>query len=588
MSAPDLFLHPQPVARATLPFNSYVDRLRLLAQQRPDDLALAELHALREVRREYTYAQMDRRCRAIAAQLQALGASGERALLACDNDPDYLLAFLACAYAGVVAVPLYAPTQRNHLERYAAIAADCGARFLLSTQAVVARNTRLGMAREDFPDLQWLLVDTVDDALAEQWHTFEPPADALCYLQYTSGSTGTPRGVMVRHAHLMYQGAYIEQACQLSPRDRALSWLPLYHDMGLIVGALQAFFTGFPLWLTTPSTVVMHPDRWLRAIGEHRISFAGAPNFVYDLCAQGVDVAALEGVDLSCWQVAFNAAEPIRASTLERFAQALAPLGLPPTAPHPAYGLAEATLAVTMKVRGSAPVLRAVCPQALRQHRVEAPGAHGELVLPSSGRFVPDTVVHIVEPETCAELAPGRVGEIWVGGSGPAQGYWGQPEDTAVVFQARVAGEPGAHYLRTGDMGFVDEANNLFVTGRLKDLIIVAGKNHYPQDIEETVEQCDPALRPHAVAAVAVERDGREWLLVLAEVQRRQAAAFDAAAVAAAIRRRIAQQHALDLSEVVFLQRGQLPMTTSGKIRRRAARERLDAGELQVLARVAF
>lgn len=587
MTPQDLHHDRLPICRATLPFTSYVDRLRLLARQRPNDLAIAELYALREIRSSYTYASLDRRCRAIAAQLQALNACGERALLACDNDPDYLLAFLACAYAGVVAVPLYAPTQRNHLERYATIAADCGARFLLSTQAVVARNKRLGMTQQDFPDLQWLLVDTVADEQSAQWQEFMPDTDAVCYLQYTSGSTGTPRGVMVQHAHLMYQGAYMQEGLSLSQRDKTLSWLPLYHDMGLIVGALQALYTGFPLLLTTPNAVVMHPERWLRAISEHRISVAGAPNFVYDLCADAVDPHSLDGVDLSCWRVAFNAAEPIRASTLARFSQIFAAQGLPATTLHPAYGLAEATLAVTMKVRDTLPVLRQVCPEALRLHRIEAADAHGSLTLVSSGRFIPDTVVRIVDPDYSLALPPGSVGEIWVTGSGIAHGYWGREADSEAIFHARL-NDDSRHYLRTGDMGFIDENNNLFVTGRLKDLIIVAGKNHYPQDIEATVEQCDQALRPHASAAVAIERGTRETLLVLAEVQRRQVADFDAKAAAALIRRSIAQRHELDLGEVVFLQRGQLPMTTSGKIRRSAARDALLAGELQVLDRVAF
>jgi len=612
--APGPAVAPTPEALAVRG-GSYVERLTQLAHDRPDEPALGELHALRELRRQLTWSQLDRRCRAVAARLQSLGAQGERALIACDNDPDYLIAFLGCAYAGVIAVPLYAPTQRNHLERYATIAADCSARFILSTDAVVARNTRLGMARQDFPDLQWLLVDQVPDREAAAWQAHWPHTDSLCYLQYTSGSTGTPRGVMVHHAHLMYQGAYNEAGCGLDGRDRALSWLPLYHDMGLIVGALQALYTGIPLLLTTPAAVVMHPERWLRAISDHRISFAGAPNFVYDLCVDGVDPQALAGVDLSCWDVAFNAAEPIRAATVERFTRHLAPLGLPATAMCPAYGLAEATLAVSIKKRGTPAEVRPMCAQALKANRLQpvgdaapAPAAGldqqagvsagveaaaqattgpAPLPLVGSGRVLLQTAVRIVDPETGRALPQGHVGEIWVGGTGPAAGYWGRPQDTLESFGARLAGEDGP-FMRTGDLGAFDEHGELYVTGRLKDVIIVAGKNHYPQDIEQTVELCDPALRVHAVAAVPLEQGQRETLLVMAEVHRREVAGFDAAAVAAVIRRRVAQRHELDLAEVVFLQRGQLPMTTSGKIRRRAARERLLAGELQVLARASF
>jgi acyl-CoA synthetase (AMP-forming)/AMP-acid ligase II len=446
----------------------------------------------------------------------------------------------------------------------------------------------LGLTGHDFPDLEWVLVDEIDDIQASHWQPHAPAGDDIAYLQYTSGSTGTPRGVMVSHANLVYQGAYIEFACELHRKDKALSWLPLYHDMGLIVGALQAVYTGFPLLLTTPNTVVMHPDRWLKAIASHRITFAGSPNFVYDLCVDSVDPATLEGVDLSCWSVAFNAAEPIRASTLERFAKTFAPLGLPATTPHPAYGLAEATLSVTMKIRDTPAITRSVCTEALKEDRIlDAIHPDQTRTLVSSGRFVPDTQVRIVNPGTLKSCALEHIGEIWVSGSGPAQGYWGQPEESQEIFAACLEGDP-ARYLRTGDLGFIDAANNLYITGRLKDLIIVAGKNHYPQDIEETVEQSSPVLRPHAIAAFALDDDKQESLIVLAEVQRRQVAIFDAKETAANIRRHISSHHNLALAEVIFLQRGQLPMTTSGKIQRKASRDMLLNDSYQILARIAF
>ena len=572
---------------ATFPFNSYVDVLGHHAARQGDRLALTDLPNLNYEGRRYSFAEVDRRCRAIAAQLQAVGATGERALLAFDNDADYLLTFLACAYAGVVAVPLFAPTQRNHIERFKAVAADCGARFLLSNLSASERHGRLGMGEADFPPLVRVAVDAIEDALADDWQAHAPQATDLAYLQYTSGSTGTPRGVMVTHGNLMYQGHYIMNGCELRPQDRALSWLPLYHDMGLIVGGLQPLFCGVPLWLSTPNAVVMHPERWLRAIGRLRITHAGAPNFIYDLCCNSVQLERLADVDLSSWAVAYNSAEPIRQSSIERFTRMFAPLGLPPTAPHPAYGLAEATLAVSIKPRDSAPVFQPVDAGQLAVDRIATPIADRPVrTLVSCGGLALTTRVAIVDPDTHARCGGGRIGEIWVAGPTVAGGYWARPDESRDTFEAHTLEGEGP-FLRTGDLGFVNEAGQLFVTGRVKDLIIVAGKNHYPQDIEETVEAASPAIRPHAVAALAVEGRAGEAVTVLAEVHRRLAADFDAHATARAIRTRVAQEHQVPVAEVVLLERGQLPMTTSGKIQRRASRELLHSGAFQVVGRFA-
>ena len=577
-------------AAASLPhphFQSYVDVLGHHSTRRGTQLALTELPNLKDEGRRFTYAEMDRRCRAIAAQLQAAGATGERALLAFDNDADYLLTFLACAYAGVVAVPLFAPMQRTHIERFKAVAVDCGARFLLTNRGASERGLRLGLGEAGFPPFTPVAIDTVDDAMADRWLPHRPAAGDLAYLQYTSGSTGAPRGVMVTHGNLMYQGRYIMNGCELRPDDRALSWLPLYHDMGLIVGGLQPLFCGVPLWLSTPHAVVMHPERWLRAISTLRITHAGAPNFIYDLCCNSVQPERLAGVDLSSWAVAYNSAEPIRQSSIERFVRMFEPLGLPATAPHPAYGLAEATLAVSIKPRDSLPVLQPVDAGQLSVGRVEAPAAdRPERTLVSCGTLALQTQVAIVDPETRARCPAGRIGEIWVAGPTVARGYWARPEESRETFEARTDAGEGP-FLRTGDLGFLDRAGQLFVTGRVKDLIIVAGKNHYPQDIEETVESVSPAIRPHAVAALAVDGRVGEAVMVLAEVQRRLAADFDAQATAQAIRTRIAQLHQVPVAEVVLLERGQLPMTTSGKIQRRASRELLLSGAFQVVGRFA-
>ncbi|MFY7914601.1 MAG: fatty acyl-AMP ligase [Rubrivivax sp.] len=566
-------------------FKSYVDVLTHHAQHRGSALALTELSNLKDEGRCYTFADLDRRCRAIAALLQARGAVGERAALAFDNDADYLTSFIACAYAGVIAVPLFAPVQRHMIERFKSITADCDARFVLTTHAAYERLQRVESSESALARLEAVCVDTVNDTQADRWEPTAPHLHDLAYLQYTSGSTGAPRGVMVTHENLIYQGRYIQSACNLQTHDRALSWLPLYHDMGLIVGGLQPLFSGFPLWLATPHAVVMHPERWLRTISRLRITHAGAPNFIYDLCCDSVDRERLGDADLSCWRVAYNSAEPIRSSSIERFTRTLAPLGLPPTAPHPAYGLAEATLAVTLKRRDARPVITVVDAAQLSKGLVQAPSpglASRSLV--SSGTTDLETRVVIVDINTLEQCPVGVIGEVWVSGPTVTKGYWHKPAETRETFGARTRDGQGP-YLRTGDLGLMDAAGELFITGRLKDLIIVSGKNHYPQDIEETVEASSPEIRPHAVAALSVEGAAGEAVVVLAEVHRRRSANFDAPATAQAIRRRVSQEHQVPVAEVILLERGQLPMTTSGKIQRRASRELLMADAFQIVGR---
>lgn len=572
------------VARPDSP-RSYVDVLTHYAQHRGDRLALTELSNLKDEGRRYTYSDLDRRCRAVAAHLQVQGAVGQRVALALDNNADYLAGFIACAYAGVIAVPLYPPSQRHMADRFRTVVADCDARYVLTTHTNKDRFRQTDFSAAAFGGLRLVYVDTIEDTLAPHWTPFNPAPSDLAYLQYTSGSTGTPRGVMVSHGNLMYQGQFIQKGCDLKDDDHALSWLPLYHDMGLIVGGLQPLFSGIPLWLAMPHAVVMHPERWLKAISRFRITHTGAPNFVYDLCCENIDLQRLADTDLSSWAVAYNSAEPIRSSSIQRFVRRLAPLGLPDTAPHPAYGLAEATLAVAIKPRDTQAVVTTVDAVQLTLGVIRAPNAQEpSRKLVSSGRSVLQTRIVIVDTTTLERCPAGVIGEVWVSGPTVAQGYWNQPSQTQATFQAHTRDGDGP-YLRTGDLGYLDDQGELFITGRVKDLIIVAGKNHYPQDIEETVEAASADIRPHAVAALAIEGEAGDSVVVLAEIHRRRAANFNAQATAQAIRTRVSLEHQVSIAEVVLLERGQLPMTTSGKIQRRASHDLLLAGAFQIVGR---
>jgi acyl-CoA synthetase (AMP-forming)/AMP-acid ligase II len=590
---PDLRPAPRPAAgprlprdgevRAGLRWGSWVELLRERAQQRPAEVCLFGAPNLLEIGRSLSWAQLDRQARAVAAALQQRTAGGDRCLLLLDNDLDYVIAFFACAYAGRVGVTLHVPTQKKHVTRLGQVAADCGAELVLSTAALRAR---FGPAVDAaVPGARWLEVDGVSEALAIAWEPHRPAPEDTCYLQYTSGSTSAPRGVVVSHQSLLAQGEILNGIMGFHEGDRALSWLPLFHDMGLILGLLQPLYTGFPVILTTPAAFIKDPARWLRALSAHQITYAGGPNFCYDLCVDTVDREALADIDLSRWSVALNAAEPVRARTLDRFAAWARPLGFRPEAMHPGYGLAEATLGVTAKPRGSLPVRRAVDPEALRAHRVEPPlpgGPSQELV--SSGAPATDTALRIVDPEGPRALGPLWVGEIWVAGSAPAEGYLNRPDETEHSFRARLPGDPWA-YLRTGDLGFVDEQGHLFITGRAKDLIIVRGRNHYPQDLEQTAEALHPCLRGHWVAAFAVEGAAEEEVVIVAEVRAEAVGEVPLDEVAALVLRGVAARHELRVAEVLLVSQRQVPKTTSGKIQRALCRELWVEGSFDALAR---
>lgn len=585
-SAPTVLaaLKVAPVSREAQ-FASYVDVVKYRAGLHPDRLALYELRSMRDRQREFTYGQLDARIAAIAAHLQELKARGERVLLVLENDPDYLLAFLACAYCGAVAVTVHVPWQRRHAERLALVARDCAARFVLTTSALASRFRR-GSLAEDMAELSWIMVDAIPASHSSVWTPHYPAPEDMAYIQYTSGSTGRPRGVIVSHGNLIYQGGYLERAVPFTPEDRALSWLPLYHDLGLILGALQPIYSGFPLALSTPAAFIKSPERWLRAIARDRIVLAGGPNFAFDLAVDALPPEGLGDLDLSSWRLALNAAEPIRASTLERFARAMAPYGFQAASMNPGYGLAEATLAVAVKPRHIPPVIHTVSADALAEGRVAAPMERDRSrSLVSSGRAQGDTDIRIVDPATRRCCAPDRTGEIWITGAGIPAGYWNHRELSAETFNVSLAGD-ARPWMRTGDLGFLDDSGNLFVTGRLKDIIIIAGGNHYPQDIEETVETSDAALRQHACAAFAEDDGGAERLVILAELRRDRIAGTDTANLAQLIMRRVTQEHEIAVDELVLLHPGQLPMTTSGKVQRRASQAMLRAAQFRVIEHI--
>ena len=551
-----------------------VESLQRRAAQTPDQVALRFLAESAEHSVVLSYRDLDQRARTIAAALQAKATLGDRAVLLFPSGPDYVAAFFGCLYAGVIAVPAYPPesTRRHHQERLLSIIADAEPRLLLTIASLGD-----GLAQIDnAPPV--LSVDTLDATIAERWLAPELQPDDIAFLQYTSGSTALPKGVQVSHGNLVANEVLIRRGfgIDLNPDDVIVSWLPLYHDMGLIGGLLQPIFSGVPCVLMAPAYFLGRPLRWLEAISEYGGTISGGPDFAYRLCSERVSESALERLDLSRWRVAYSGSEPIRLDTLERFAEKFASCGFTPNNFFASYGLAEATLFVAGGRRGQGiPVLR-VDEQALAANRAE-PG-QGSAIM-SCGTSQPDHAVLIADPQTLSELADNCVGELWATGPSIAHGYWRNPEATARTFVQHA----GRTWLRTGDLGFIRDGE-VYITGRLKDLLIVRGHNLYPQDIEQTIEREVEVVRKGRVAAFAVNDQGLEGIGIAAEISRSVQKILPPDALIKAIRQAVAEACQQAPSVVVLLNPGALPKTSSGKVQRAACALRHADGSLDSYA----
>jgi acyl-CoA synthetase (AMP-forming)/AMP-acid ligase II len=565
---------------------SLADLLRVRAASQPEDRAFVLLSDRGSEVAAISFAALDRRAAALARRLARSAAAGERALLLFPMGIDCLVAFFGCLYAGIIAVPMMLPRRQSQRDASSAIVADCRPRLALTTTDVIAGAR--GDLRDRFPQqgLEWIAVDMVSDHLSlDRVLPHQPRRDDLAFLQYTSGSTSAPKGVMVSQGNLLANLEMIRVACGNTHVSTYVSWVPLYHDMGLILNALQALYIGALCVLMPPLAFLQRPHLWLRAIHHYRAEVAGGPNFAYDLCVERVRPEQLDGVDLSCWKLAFVGAEPVRGVTIEQFAATFGRFGFSPEAMWPGYGMAEATLLVSGGRRGAGPMLRRLSRSALLRHQIApAPDEADGQTIVGCGRALLGERIAIVDPETQTRLGLDTVGEVWVAGANVAQGYWGNPVATEAVFGVRIAGEESGPWLKTGDLGFVDDAGEVFITGRTKDLIIIRGGNHYPQDIEDTVQSSDPALRRHAGAAFAIsDGDTDERLIVVQEVERTQRNQIAAGELTRRIREAIVRDHDIVPHQILLLRPGALPKTTSGKIQRTLARQLWLDGSLERL-----
>jgi acyl-CoA synthetase (AMP-forming)/AMP-acid ligase II/acyl carrier protein len=577
------------IESAVKPPRNLVDLLRRQAERWDTKVAFQFVHdSQTPLKTTVSYRELWTRAKAIAAELQGRLSPGERVLMAYPPGLEFIEAFFGCLLASVIPVPIAAPTRRRPQAQWEPICLSARPRLLLTATDLGAGqdwDELLGAARPQFdclPDRAWLATDTIPSSQAQDWHPVTLDRDSLAFLQFTSGSTSAPKGVMVSHANLLTNLGQIQRAFGTSHNSRGVFWLPLHHDMGLIGGVLQPLFCGGFATLLAPAAFLQRPLLWLELISQTRASISGAPDFAYDLCARRSTAEQRSQLDLSCWEVAFTGAERIRATTVERFNAAFQEHGFRSTSWFPCYGLAESTLMVAGGPRGQEPLVVQVDSAALLNHQAVLSSGEPSRTLVGSGVVLSPPDLLIVDPDRCEQLADEQMGEIWLSGPSVAAGYYAQEVATSSAFGARLSDGTRSSYLRTGDLGFLHRGQ-LFVTGRRKDVIILRGRNHYPDDLEQSLADAHPALRTGGCVAFAHESDEGERLVIVHELEPRQRT-VESEEICAAIRRSIAAHHELEIDTIVLTKAGQIPRTSSGKPRRSACRDLLARGELQEVA----
>lgn len=560
-----------------------VDLLRHRAAVTPNKVGYIFLRDGYEDEIPLTYGQLDRKARQIAAHLRSRMEPGSRVLINHNPGLEYISSFFGCLYASMVAVPVYPPRFNQKLDRLNSIVSSASpAAALTSKQTLDTLATAIAEDPRLSP-LNWVVTDTLPDE--EIALDMEPPkASALAFLQYTSGSTSAPKGVMLSHSNLMENLRSIELSFALNQDSRGVVWLPPYHDMGLIGGVLEPAYLGFPVVLFSPFAFLQRPYRWFQAVTKYRATVTGGPNFAFELCARRLTEEQLAEMDLSSVEVMFCGAEPIRSEMIERFSDRFARTGFRRSSFYPCYGLAEATLMVSGGTAGEPPIFRSIDGDRLENEGIAVaphdPHKKNIRRLVGCGKQVPDHKVRIVHPQTRELCAEGQVGEVWFCGPSVAQGYWNRPEDTESHFHARIVDDPSDdRYLRTGDLGFLVHGE-LFVTGRLKDLLIIHGRNLYPQDIELTVAESHASLKAGAGAVFAIQESEEDKLVVVQELERKSKE-VDLHEVVQAIRSAILAAHGVSPFAISLIEPNTIPLTSSGKIQRHAARKLFLGGELR-------
>jgi len=556
-------------------WNSLVDLLQGRALQTPQSLAFTFI--IKNEENKLTYQSLHEEACAIAVAIRNQGLrKGDRALLIYPPGVDLIKALFGCFYAGVIAVPVFPPVNKSLVDKTHRILQNAKPKLTLMMHE---NREKFGIAYEKTPTLA---TDIVDLGRANEWEN-DSLAQDLAFLQYTSGSTSYPKGVMISHGNLLDNLQRIYDAFGMNDKSIMVGWLPPYHDMGLIGNILSPLYGGYPVVLMTPFSFLQNPLAWLQIIGKYKATISGSPNFAYDYCVRRIKEEKKEGLNLSSWEVAFNGAEPLHEGTMERFYQAFKDYGFRKESFYPCYGLAEATLLVSSGIPNTPYQKVRVAKEHFQNHRVHflktaSPKSH---VLISSGTL--RQKVKIVDPDTLHACAPDVVGEIWVNSPSVASGYWHLREETEQIFKGRIH-EPTNpdNFLRTGDLGFIHE-DDLYVTGRIKDLIILYGKNHYPQDIEYTINHSPVHAQLGSCAAYVNSVDGEYRLTVVCELKNRDLE--DSDNVFTSIFELVYQEHQLEIHHIVLVPLKSIPKTTSGKVCRNFCKAHLADNTMTVIDR---
>ncbi|WP_199317835.1 fatty acyl-AMP ligase [Richelia sinica] len=563
--------------------------MRARAQQQPHDRAFIFLKDGEVESGSLTYDNLDEQARAIAATLQSVTSVGERVLLVYPFNAclEFIAAIFGCFYAGVIAIPIQVPHNPEEWADLSFRVQECQVNISLTVAVMKAQleNSWLDSAPAN-KDLSWIATDTILLAHAAHWQKPNIEPHTIAYFQYTSGSTGIPKAVVITHGNVLQNCANFQKTFA-HLNFRAVGWLPLTHDFGLVAGVMQTIYTGGFAAFMSPIAVFQNPSRWLKAISTYKAIFSGAPNFAYDVCVQRINPAEIPNLDLSNWQIAGNGAEPIRPETLERFTEVFAPYGFCKAAFYLSYGMAEATLVISGGAVNESSTVKFVDEQALQQNRVVmvTQGQPGARTVVNCGCPWPGNRVVIVNLHTLTPCLPDAVGEIWVQGAGLSSSYWHQPEETEKTFQAYLKDSQDGPFLRTGDLGFLHDGQ-LFITGRLKDIMIFWGRNFYPQILEQTCEKSHPALSANGSAAFAIDVEGEERLVIVQEVNRhalRKLNGEQVAEIIGAIRQAMIMQHLVEVYAIALIKPSTLPKTTSGKVQRRHCRDLFLAGKLALV-----
>lgn len=558
--------------------------LQMRAIETPDETAYIFLRDGEDDEERITYAELDKAAVLISHRLLEMNMKGERALMLFPPGLEFVKALFGCFYAGVIAVPAYPPRKNRSLERIKILVVDSGSRLVISIADISQATERSFSDLEELQTMQWLVTDDLKTDLHPGTRPLPPLPDDIALLQYTSGSTGTPKGVMVTQRNIVRNADFIRQSFSLSRKSVSITWLPNFHDMGLIDGVCDPVYVGYPGILIPPVTFIQRPFRWLKAITKYKGTHSGAPNFAFDHCVDGISEEEKQQLDLSSLRTLYCGAEPIRKSTFDRFLTTFDNHGFKANMLYPCYGMAETTLIISGPPALRGYVSLSVSGSALEQNTI--------IPLPETeadARFIVgvgfpwiDTKVSIVNPETLLLCKDDEVGEIWVNGSIVTAGYWDKPEITETSYSAQIQNEPGLKYLRTGDLGFFHQGE-LYITGRLKDMIIIRGSNYYPQDIEFVAEASHTALRANASAAFSVEVNTEEKLVIVVEVERTAIKDLNVEEVCDAIRQQISEEFELEVYGIQLIRTASILKTSSGKIQRKACKEGFLDKSLQVL-----